>query len=913
MKKFAFLQVLFLWALFIPKAQSQEYFLNPTSMVNSNADTDIPLFVCPTLDVDAMLAEDKANDAIALGPRAFAKGLDVGLTTSTDGAWITIDSVQVWRQKIFSDGAYGLMVKLENIKIPEKSSIFIYNDDMTHIVGPLQYNLNQYGTYLSELIPGSSVTIELVTKDKVETSTPYLTISQVAHDYMNLSLPYFLSNPIMPCVDIDVNCPQYDAWLDQKRSVGLLILINSQGKFVTMSGALINNTLNNGKPLFLTAFHGFESSRLNEMAAVAGVYLNWESASCNSNTANPQRYYMVGATVKSYNPNIDYVLLEFNDRLPSSYYPYFSGWNKSGANPAQGTGIHHPRGNLKKIAHSSNSFTTNPYNVFVPQPNNMPMRKIDAGTAWEVTFDEGGVEPGSSGSPLFDENKKIVGLLSEGALYVCGKENHYSTLKAAWIKTTNNGATMQEVLDPLLSGKTEILGYIPAGWRNDWLIGWNQPGEYKMHPNIKSLATGTEAIYYRGTDNKMQKYFFGNNGWLHDWVRGVNVPNSELIGGDVVVGEADQLFYVGTDNHVHTYYKMQNGWGHGLLTLSPNNNLHEKASIEPGSLAVGYGNQIFYRGTDNKMHTYYWTQTGWQHNWIVSNAPSNENVAGDVVVGKQGGVNQVFYRGSGGKMHTYWYNSATSKWVHAVVLSSAPEVSSKPGSIAVGPDNQLYYRATNDHMYQLYYASGGWHYQSMSTNLQNNQRVSGDITCAPGQVYYRGEDGKMHIFWFDDQSHKFVHDWIETSWQAPNRNNITGAIEVSHDGQIYYRGSDGLVRVYFWGGQLMQRPGTGNPTELEKDLIKTPYLADDFSINAYPNPTKDKLSLLLESKISDTYIISVTDLSGRQVFNAEKTLNEGFNEVNLPIFTTLSSGTYIVIVKGKKNTTNKEIKIIKRN
>ena len=895
------------------QAQSQEYFLNPTSMVNSNAKSDIPLFVCPTLDVDALKAEDIANDTIALGPRPFAIALDVGLSTNTDGAWETVDSVQVWRQQIFSDGAYGLMVKLENINIPEKSSIFIYNDDMTYIVGPLQYELNQHGTYLAELIPGQSVTVELVTIDKVETNIPYLTISSVAHDYMNLSAPHLLASPIMPCVDIDVNCPQYDSWVDQKRSVGMLVLQRSDGRFTTMSGALINNTLNNGKPLFLTAFHGFESWRVNDMASTAAVYFNWESANCNSQIINRHYYYMTGATVKSYNPHIDYILLEFNWRLPSSYYPYFSGWKNDGVNPSQGTGIHHPRANLKKIAQSSNSFTTNPYNVYVPQPNNMPSRKIDAGTAWEVTFDEGGIEPGSSGSPLFDENKKIVGVLSAGWLNVCGLENHYGTLKAAWTYTVDGVGTMGAVLDPLFSGHKEILGYIPAGWRNDWLSGWNQPVQYKMHQNIKSLATGTQAIYYRGTDNKMQKYFFGTNGWLHDWVRGVNVPSSELIGGDVVVGEADQLFYVGTDNHIHTYYNTQNGWMHGWLTLSANNNLNEKASNEPGSLAVGYGNQIFYRGIDNKMHTYYWTQTGWQHNWIVSNAPSSENVAGDVVVGKQGGVNQIFYRGSGGKMHTYWYNSSTSKWVHGVVLSSAPEVSSKPGSIAVGPDNQLYYRATNDHMYQLYYQSGGWHYKSMSTNLQSNQRVSGDITCSPGQVYYRGQDGKMHIFWFDTNLGEFIHDWIETSWQAPTRNNITGAIETAPDGQIYYRGPDGLVRVYFWGGQLMQRQGTGSSTEPEKKLVEPPYYTDAFKVDAYPNPTKEKLSLRFESNFADNYCISIRDLSGRLVLNVDKILKEGSSEVDLPIFSTLSSGTYIINVLSKRNNMTKELKIIKGN
>src|SRR5690606_37376747 len=105
-------------------------------------------------------------------------------------------------------------------------------------------------------------------------------------------------------------------------------------------------------------------------------------------------------------------------------------------------------------------------------------------------------------------------------------------------------------LDPLGSNPNEILGYIPEGWRNGWLTSWNQPNTHKAHSQIKSITVGEgNQVYYRGTDNKMQMYYFNTstNQWEHDWVRGTSIPSYELIDGDLVAGEGNQIFYRGTD------------------------------------------------------------------------------------------------------------------------------------------------------------------------------------------------------------------------------------------------------------------------------------------------------------------------------------------------------------------------------
>jgi len=903
--------------------QAQEIMLNPTTTVYKLS-SNIIEYVCPEFDIDEMKMEDEYNDSIGWSPVRFAKGFDLDISTNTSGEWELVDDYHVWRYKITSQYAYSMNVLLENINIPENSSIFIYNEDMSYIVGPIQYNVNQYGVYHSEFIPGSSIIIELVIDGKTDYTVPYLTIKGVAHDYYDFFGYVFYNDGtefakrIDECINKDINCPIGVDWQTQKRSVALMVAkfpiwwtfdgVSRDLGYCT--GALINNTQFDGKSLFLTANHCVSD---NERANKTIFYFNHESNGCGNKKEHPYNFIVSGSTLRSNNEYSDFSLLELHSRIPSSYQPYFSGWDKSGTNPVKGVGIHHPAGNLKKIAIENDPIT----------PNSTPSYYGDLGytfavnSLWRLNYDEGGVTGGSSGSPLFNDNKKIVGQLL-GGFDGCTARKEYGRFSVSWNHGSSPATRLKEWLDPINSNPDEISGYIPEGWRNDWLTGWDQPSSHKVHPQIKSLAVGEGGqVFYRGADNKMQSYYnTSTSTWVHDWVSAHNIPNHEFIDGDVVVGEGNQLFYRGKDGKMQTYYWSNGAWHHGWLTgwNSPN---HENVSAVPGSIAIGNGNQIFYRGIDNKMHTYYWTASGWKHAWISSGAPNWQNVAGDIVVGKYGGNNQVFYRGTDGKMQMYWYDFSINQWKHAWVTSgNAPsyeDVKDIPGSIAIGSDNKIFYRGIDNFVHMYYWEANEWHHAWVIDGANNNQKISGDITVNGDQVCYRGFDGKMHIYWYNHNNNQWVHDWLENSWQAPTLNNVGGAVEAGN-GAIFYRANhDGLVRIYYWGGSQII---TNNKDEFyAMDQVKTkpkiPMHSSALEMLVYPNPVENNLHIDIFCPQEDSYLFTLSTISGREVISQSKLLNKGFNSHKIQLNNLVKSGIYILTVQNQRTLEKTQEKIIK--
>ena len=88
----------------------------------------------------------------------------------------------------------------------------------------------------------------------------------------------------------------------------------------------------------------------------------------------------------------------------------YAGWDVSGSTPSSAVGIHHPSGDIKKICFENNS----------------PYQSTAGGAAvwWISAWEDGVTEPGSSGSPLFDQNHRIIGQLYGGAAACSGSVNN---------------------------------------------------------------------------------------------------------------------------------------------------------------------------------------------------------------------------------------------------------------------------------------------------------------------------------------------------------------------------------------------------------------------------------------------------------------------------------------------------------
>ena len=151
----------------------------------------------------------------------------------------------------------------------------------------------------------------------------------------------------------------------------------------------------------------------------------------------------------------DFYLVELNSAIPTTYNPYFAGWDRNNSAATNGVSIHHPNGSAKKISTFTASLTNTSFNGG------------GSGHFWRVvwastTNGHGVTEGGSSGSPIFNQNKRIVGQLTGGssACNATSSPDVYGKLRSDWdLNGSSNSAQLKPWLDPTNSGVTSLDGH----------------------------------------------------------------------------------------------------------------------------------------------------------------------------------------------------------------------------------------------------------------------------------------------------------------------------------------------------------------------------------------------------------------------------------------------------------------------
>jgi len=284
---------------------------------------------------------------------------------------------------IYSENAKAIACSFDKFNLTENSKMFIYNEDRSMFIGAFNSkNNNPSGTLSTAVVKGDKIIIELsIPNDEIKDVK--LNLSSISHDFLDLmNFHNTRDTDRVDCND-NVACSSANNWGDQ---VDAVVLVSSNGG--VCSAALVNNTAQDLTPYILYAAHcnGGGSST---------VYFNYQANSCSGN--NPGNYNTMSGTqnlaIGNFNNN-DYALIRLYNNVPSSYNPYYAGWNRSSSNPGNNViGIHHADGDIKKISYDAYGMSSN-------------------GNVWEFGYSNGRVIPGSSGSPFFDSNKQIRGMAS---------------------------------------------------------------------------------------------------------------------------------------------------------------------------------------------------------------------------------------------------------------------------------------------------------------------------------------------------------------------------------------------------------------------------------------------------------------------------------------------------------------------
>jgi V8-like Glu-specific endopeptidase len=232
----------------------------------------------------------------------------------------------------------------------------------------------------------------------------------------------------------------------------MIIFQVQNGDWYLCSGALINNARNDGTPYVLTANHCLPTYY---EAQTAIYYFNYESPECNGPDGDLTQT-VSGSVIKATTYQLDFCLTQLNSAPPLSYRPYFSGWDITTAAPRKSVCIHHPVGDVKKIAI---------YNDWAITGDFVYLYDYDDSTHWYIDdWDYGITQGGSSGSPLFNPDHRIVGDLTGGSTSgnCTASDAYFAQIYHSWADYTSLARlNLKAWLDPDKTGLTFLDGYDP--------------------------------------------------------------------------------------------------------------------------------------------------------------------------------------------------------------------------------------------------------------------------------------------------------------------------------------------------------------------------------------------------------------------------------------------------------------------
>lgn len=431
---------------------------------------NIPTQTFTSPDMAAIHLEDQTRDRQGMLYRIGVAQL-TNISPQNIGNWdIKTDGSKEWTLRINSPGAEALSFLFEKFVLYGATTL-----DITDVNGKRLHktltskDVESHQMYNANLCFGDDMI--LILREPAYTTPSLIHIDKVMHNYRATGNPAVQKiNESDPC-QVNVNCsPVGDSWQDEKRGVARIYCVTgNMGGWC--SGSLVNNTAQDCKPLMLTALHCGENSSAANMNQWK-FYFGYEAPNCtNPNTAGTLDDNYISGCVRLSDSNdgggssgSDFLLVQMGTLnnesqtvttlKSNSFNAYWNGWDANNTTSNSGCSMHHPSGDIKKISTYTSNLNTSGWNGNGVQSH------------WRVYWTQnsnghGVTEGGSSGSPIFRSNGRIMGTLTGGGSY-CNQTNapdYYGKVSYHW--TSNGNAANEKLktnLDPINSGALVLDG-----------------------------------------------------------------------------------------------------------------------------------------------------------------------------------------------------------------------------------------------------------------------------------------------------------------------------------------------------------------------------------------------------------------------------------------------------------------------
>ena len=353
----------------------------------------------PLLDMATIEAEDKEDEEYDMPPR-FGYPHKVNYDLNNSGTWYTLpNGDKLWQLNVICPNALSVNFCYDKFWLPEGGKFFVYSKDRKHSIGAFT-SRNNKGTreqlrgFATDLVYCDNVMLEYYQPKEAEQEA-IISIDLIVHGYRYINFGEKSFGNAGSCM-VNVNCEEGQNWQKEKKAVARIVI---QGGYYC-SGSLLNSTNLNREPFFLTANHCV--SKFNKDAIdnpnLDYFFFSWnyEAPGCANVSVEPAYFTTHGATIIANNSYSDFALLRLleDPKNLSTFIPYYLGWDRSGQSGLPGVGIHHPRGDVKKIS----TVLTQPVSSYWPH---LP---ADVDSHWKLSWKatqngHGTTEPGPSGSP----------------------------------------------------------------------------------------------------------------------------------------------------------------------------------------------------------------------------------------------------------------------------------------------------------------------------------------------------------------------------------------------------------------------------------------------------------------------------------------------------------------------------------
>lgn len=473
----------------------------------------VPVVNLPTLDKAALQSEDEQEDQTN-SPLRFAVPVAVNLNLKNAGVWTDLpNGDRIWRLKIHAPGAVSLNFLYDNFHLPRGGLFYIYNPEQTETLGAFAaHNNKAHGKFATALLHDDTAILEYYEPKEMRGQST-LSIRQVGHGYRSIDELVPGQQKNSGDCQVDVGCsPEGDQWQEVKNSVTRIIM---DGAFIC-TGTLMNNTSQDQTPYVLSsnhclAFGNYDAVTKPDIGNFV-FYWNYERSACGSDEAMPINT-TVGATIianseESGIAGSDFALYRLDENPTHFFDVHFAGFDASGAAGVASTCIHHPMGDSKKIATSSQA----------------PISLVNA-RYWQVYWEQTPnghsiTEAGSSGSALFNDNQQVIGQLYGGSSVNCADPFNdwavFGQLAHAW---DNNGADdnrrrLRDWLDPTGLGENTTmdgvngLSYLVEDCSHLFISEYTEGSG--LNRCIEIFNPNEEAIDMASGAHQVRFYFEGN-------------------------------------------------------------------------------------------------------------------------------------------------------------------------------------------------------------------------------------------------------------------------------------------------------------------------------------------------------------------------------------------------------------------